>query len=349
LGSEELQKNCVDQGAGIAILIKNRISIYQYPSPDTPIAVREADTAAGRVPLTDLLSCHRRLLIIGDPGGGKTTFLRLIACVLAKDALGQDESGRKSHLGLSLEKPPPVPILIRLSVLAATLKERCAQINGAGLWRVLLQTLQGLFGKEKAALLQELLDDGRCALLLDGLDEEPDLNLRRQIVDVTNAVLHHWGRNLIVLSSRPFGYHAVSALEEMATARIDSFGKEEILEFLSHWASALFPDEEERNRESYLPELKSAVLNIPRIRRMARNLVMLTCLCVVHWNEKKLPEGKADLLAAVLRWLLNAREEKRKARGYNNIFAEECLKALALAMTVHPKGKQVGCGSFGTT
>ena len=68
---------------------------------------------------------------------------------------------------------------------------------------------------------------------------------------------------------------------------------------------------------------------------------MLTCLCVVHWNERKLPHGKADLLAAVLRWLLNAREENRKQRGHTNIFAEECFKALAMAMTCHKDGKQV--------
>ncbi|MBW2741746.1 MAG: SUMF1/EgtB/PvdO family nonheme iron enzyme [Deltaproteobacteria bacterium] len=159
--------------------------------------------------------------------------------------------------------------------------------------------------------------------------------------DVTNAVLHHWEDNLFVLSSRPFGYHAVAALEKMATAHIDSFVRDEILEFLNQWANALFPDEEKRNREAYLPELESAVLNMPRIRRMAKNPVMLTCLCVVHWNERKLPEGKADLLAAVLRWLLNAKEEKRRQRGYSNTFAEECFKALAWAMTNHKDGKQV--------
>ncbi len=304
--------------------------------------VRRKDVrSAERVPLTDLLSSCRRLLIIGEPGGGKTTFLRLIACVLAKDALEQGEPARKLHLGLSLDEPVPIPIFIRLSALAGTLKKGCPAVNGAGAWRVLLQTMEELFGKENSALLQILLDNGNCAVLLDGLDEEPDQNIRKQMKDVTNAVLHHWEDNLFVLSSRPFGYHAVAALEEMATAHIDSFGRDEILEFLNQWAYALFPDEEKRNREAYLPELESAVLNMPRIRRMAKNPVMLTCLCVVHWNERKLPEGKADLLAAVLRWLLNAKEEKRRQRGYSNTFAEECFKALAWAMTSHKDGKQV--------
>ncbi|MCD4806875.1 MAG: NACHT domain-containing protein, partial [Methanococcoides sp.] len=303
--------------------------------------IREDMRSAERVLLTDLLSSCKRLLIIGEPGGGKTTFLRLIACVLAKDALEQGEPVRKLHLGLSLDGPVPIPILIRLSALAGTLKKGCPAVNGAGAWRVLLQTMEELFGKENSALLQILLDNGNCAVLLDGLDEEPDQNIRKQMVDVTNAVLHHWEDNLFVLSSRPFGYHAVAALEKMATAHIDSFKREEILEFLNRWANALFPDEEKRNREAYLPELESAVLNMPRIRRMAKNPVMLTCLCVVHWNERKLPEGKADLLAAVLRWLLNAKEEKRRQRGYSSTFAEECFKALAWAMTSHKDGKQV--------
>jgi len=291
---------------------------------------------------THLLSSYRRLLIIGEPSGGKTTFLRLIACVLAKDALEQGEPARKLYLGLSLDEPAPIPILIRLSSLAEILKKGCPAVNGAGAWRVLLQTMEELFGKENSALLQILLDNGNCAVLLDGLDEEPDQNIRKQMVDVTNAILHHWEDNLFVLSSRPFGYHAVAALEEMATAHIDSFGRDEIQKFLNQWANALFPDEEERDSKAYLPELESAVLNMPRIRRMAKNPVMLTCLCVVHWNERKLPEGKADLLAAVLRWLLNAKEEKRRTqRGYSNTFAEECFKALSWAMTSHKDGKQV--------
>ncbi|MBW2739612.1 MAG: hypothetical protein JRE64_12365 [Deltaproteobacteria bacterium] len=85
--------------------------------------IREDVRSAERVPLTDLLSSYRRLLIIGEPGGGKTTFLRLIACVLAKDALKQGEPARKLHLGLSLDEPVPIPILIRLSALAGTLKK----------------------------------------------------------------------------------------------------------------------------------------------------------------------------------------------------------------------------------
>ena len=42
---------------------------------------------------------------------------------------------------------------------------------------------------------------------------------------------------------------------------------------------------------------------------MARNPVMLTALAVVHWNEKRLPEQRADLYESILLWLARAREQ----------------------------------------
>ncbi len=294
-----------------------------------------------RVPLTDLLSTNRRLLIVGDPGGGKTTFMKLIAGVLAKDALGREKPGRQDHLGLSLDKPAPVPVFIRLAALADALKEKTGDVSSGESWRKLIQVMEHIYGKTKTALLKEQMDSGGCALLLDGLDEVAEEYVRDLIVEVVNSILSHWDDNLIVISSRPFGYHDISDIETITTAHIDAFGNKEIIEFLDRWCQALFQSGDGKTLLEYLPEIRDAIIDSAHIRKLARNPVMLTCLCVVHWNERKLPHGKADLLNAVLRWLLNAREENRKQRGHTNNFAEECFKALAIAMTCHEDGKQV--------
>jgi Uncharacterized conserved protein len=301
----------------------------------------ERERAGERVPLTDLLSTNRRLLIVGDPGGGKTTFMRLIVGVLARDSLGKERPGRHDHLGLSLDKPAPVPVFIRLAALADALKEKAGDVRSGESWRKLIQVMENIYGKTKATLLKEQMDNGECALLLDGLDEVAEDYIRCLIVDVVNSTLSHWGDNLIVISSRPFGYHDIADIETITTAHIDAFGKKEIIAFLDRWCQALFQSGDEKSLSEYLPALQEAIIDSTPIRKLARNPVMLTCLCVVHWNERKLPHGKADLLAAVLRWLLNAREENRKQRGHTNIFAEECFKALAMAMTCHKNGKQV--------
>ena len=288
-----------------------------------------------------MLSRSKKLLIVGQPGGGKTTFLKLIACVLAKDNMGKTVDGRAKHLGLSLNKPAPIPIFIRLAAMANAMKDDCADGGIGTAWRCMKKTMENIFGKNISDIFQELLSKGKCAFLLDGLDEVADEKLRNRITDVVNSALNHWKENLFILSSRPFGFSDIASLKEVATVHIDPFGEKEIIEFIDRWVKTMYPDREERKLTKYLPELESAIVDSPSIRKLARNPVMLTCLCVVHWNERKLPEGKSDLLSAVLRWLINAREDNRKKRGYEKLFATECFRALSFAMTSHPNGKQV--------
>ena len=77
---------------------------------------------------------------------------------------------------------------------------------------------------------------------------------------------------------------------------------------------------------------------------MARNPVMLTALAVVHWNERRLPEQRADLYESIIRWLSRAREQRPGREKADRTV--ELLRELALAMQSHPEGMhtQVGRG-----
>jgi hypothetical protein len=43
---------------------------------------------------------------------------------------------------------------------------------------------------------------------------------------------------------------------------------------------------------------------------MVRNPVMLTALAVVHWNERRLPEQRAELYESIITWLSRSREQR---------------------------------------
>jgi formylglycine-generating enzyme required for sulfatase activity len=298
----------------------------------------------GRVELKNLLASYQRLLLIGAPGSGKTTFLRLIASVLARDIRDVGDAdhvpGRGVHLGMPQDREAPLPVFVRLAALARRMANGDASIEGdTDAW--LGSYLVARYDRETANLLLEYLDDGRCAILLDGLDEVADTALRERLFHLVQAVLRRWSGNLMVLTSRPHGYEAVAGMANVATSTVGEFGTPEIEQFVIRWVRALRPGEETTADQGYRGKLSEALISSTHIRRMARNPVMLTCLCVVHWNERRLPDGKADLATAVHRWLLQSKDEKREERGWNSKFAEECFKALALAMTLHTEGKQV--------
>ena len=68
---------------------------------------------------------------------------------------------------------------------------------------------------------------------------------------------------------------------------------------------------------------------------------MLTALAVLHWNDKRLPEQRAELYESILLWLARAREKAGRER------ADTCLRLLgqlALGMQTEPRGRvrQIG-------
>jgi predicted NACHT family NTPase len=141
-----------------------------------------------------------------------------------------------------------------------------------------------------------------------------------------------------VVTTRPLSYTGSAILADFQTVQIEPLEMEAIQEFLEHWCAALFPESKDAAKR-HLVELSEALRRVPEIKRMARNPLMLTALAVVHWNERRLPEQRADLYESIVNWLARSRE-KRKGRES----AERCLtllQQLALAMQSDQKGRRV--------
>ncbi|QQO55287.1 MAG: SUMF1/EgtB/PvdO family nonheme iron enzyme [Thiohalocapsa sp. PB-PSB1] len=300
----------------------------------------------GGQPLRAALCAENRLVIIGDPGCGKTTFLRWVAHCLAADRLRRDPGLAERRLGLTpTDAGPRLPLMIAIADwldYARSCRGRPDNptMNDGAAWLTsyLAARANDADQELKADDFRQLLKDGQAILLLDGLDEAPDQAERQQAVRRIEAVARAWPNCPMVVTSRPAAYQDKAVLLGFAQVSIQALDPPAIDGFLQRWSAALFPQRPEQ-AAGYHRALAAALASRREIRLLASNTVMLTALAVVHWNEKRLPEQRAELYESVLRWLSESRDQRP-----DRIKPQRCrqlLGELALAMLDSQQGRQV--------
>ncbi len=309
--------------------------------------MRSIDTSERSKPIElERALYYRRLVVTGDPGGGKTTFLRRICQLACRAMLDQDA---EAIVRLGFEEPP-FPILLRLSDLQDHRKSCKGRRGAPAVWSSpewLPHYLGSEWAKEKFALeagfFRKKLQDESALVLLDGLDEASSVEERQSLVQWIEEASARWENCRIVVTSRPAAYRGESTLPGFAYASIEDLDDPAIDTFLTRWCQALHPAQPER-AACHQTELTSAIHSRPEIRRLARNPVMLTALAVVHWNETRLPEQRAELYDSILTWLSRSRRMKP-----GRIKPERCiliLQNLALSMHCHPQGRRTQVTRF---
>ena len=160
---------------------------------------------------------RRRLVVLGDPGSGKSMVVNWLAWLLA--------GGADSVLPPWLEDALPIPLVARELKLNGV--KRFDDLLAAFLDRPVAAQL-----KSNADALTNALEEGRALVLLDGLDEVP-LALRESLRD---AVLDGWRRypNVRFLAtSRIVGYDECP-LETVGRRRLAEASENPILRREQH-------------------------------------------------------------------------------------------------------------------
>ena len=165
-----------------------------WPDEDPLSWIDEAET------IFDVLKTGRPLVILGDPGTGKTTLLNYLVWLLARPTV---DSWAKRMGGWLL----PLPMVLR--------EQRLRGItNFDGLMDSFLdQPKSKPLGEGE--YLYQMLKEGRAFIMLDGVDEIGDLKAREDLRHAVFEGFDRYPRCRWLLSSRIVGYDEVAFNETL--------------------------------------------------------------------------------------------------------------------------------------
>ncbi len=166
----------------------------------------------------ELLRRHTHAVITGAPGCGKTTLLRYFAWQTLKqwrDAADGCSTGSVSDLSLGTANRFPVFLEFK-QLTAADFQQ--ASLEDLLFRKAIAATIKPRNDAERDDLKQHfrtLLEQGRVAIFLDGLDEVSGASFFRDLQLVVSEFLQSaYGHNTVIISTRPFCAAAIRRCQD---------------------------------------------------------------------------------------------------------------------------------------
>ena len=288
---------------------------------DSTVALDDAFDLANRC------GQRRGIVIIGDPGAGKTTHLRRLI-------LGVCQHGA-TNFGLPEEI---VPVLLPLRNLGDGKLDLCAFMRNQ--FSESLITISDDF-------TESLIENSRLLLLFDGLDEVAGVRARAKVAQWIDRLLRSEPEWRIAVTCRYAGYQASSRLSpNFLELHMRPMSAQQSETFIHNWfrivETSMAKDKEKaryeaaKQAEKLITRLRKPDFCASRVFELTRNPLLLTTICLVHRDRGVLPRHRARLYDESVNVLL---ERWRQAKALKvNIQADVAKRVLQpVAYWLHNK------------
>jgi predicted NACHT family NTPase len=243
-----------------------------------------------RIPALKAVERHDKLMILGKPGAGKTTFLKWLALQCNEGGFLVDQ----------------VPFFI-------TLKEFAETEGQPDLLGFMAKQL-AVSGVENAEVVgAKILQAGKAVVLLDGLDEVKAQDHDR-VLKVIRQTEEYFYTSQFVITCRIAAKEYI--FDQFTEVEVADFNNDQIIDFAHKW----FQQKDPVKAEEFPKELYA----FPGLQELATNPLLLTLLCLVFEERAGFPANRSELYKEGVDVLLKKWDAKR------NIKREEIYKQLSL-------------------
>ncbi|MHC5763908.1 NACHT domain-containing protein, partial [Nostoc sp.] len=227
---------------------------------------------------------HRRLLVKGSPGSGKTMLLKYIALCYAE--------GYWKKLFNQFNCVPILVELHRFSSLEKTVEQQ------------LVEALKRDGFPNAESFVSQSLDNNKLLLLLDGLDEVSS-NDRKRVVDLINDFLDTYQKCPVIITCRTAVYRSEFDNFIEQTLEVVEFNDQQICDFLVPW-------QQDMPEGKSVEQLMQTLHDRPRIMALGRNPLMLTIIAYLYADtDFVLPRSRAEFYRKSTEILLEQWHQER--------------------------------------
>lgn len=211
---------------------------------DDPAYIEDGDQSAGRSALAQLIAFPRRhAVVVGGPGQGKSTLLQLL-CQVHRAALVGDFS-QYEHLGnYAIPRAPRIPFRVIMREYAQWLSDQRRRGKPIGLDVFLAEQISHETGATMAVeTLHQVVTTNPCAVLLDGLDEVTNPDLRKAVIEESKAFIAAAEYGLkgdlqVIASTRPGSDFGAFSDATFDVLKINLLEKRHAVAYARRWLEA---------------------------------------------------------------------------------------------------------------
>lgn len=278
--------------------------------------------------LQDAAAFNPRLIILGDPGGGKSTFVKKLIATQAMVLMKMSEP----IFGIANDA---IPLFINLQELTADLNLASLDANSSNLEEETLahavrdysiRMLTRFDANSFSETLKDSFSAGKLLLVFDGLDEVPEV-FRKIIRQSIISVINHYQPKHVIVTCRARAYWGELVLPNFRSFTIAKLNDERISQFTHRWYSlqAKLGSVEVNQVASRVEDLMLAIYSYNLIE-LASNPMFLTSILILHQRNINLSSERVYIYNLIVNILVQ-RWQKQK-RGSKDVLLSDSLKAL---------------------
>ncbi|RWF51771.1 MAG: hypothetical protein EOS50_27135 [Mesorhizobium sp.] len=202
-----------------------------------------------------------RAVILGDPGGGKSTLTQLLCYDLA------------NQIGLETSTPrhpsfDTRDLMLPLRIVLRTLEKKQQKDPSYTIFDYLVDELRVYCDNDQSLatqFLKQALSLGEAVLLFDGLDEVLEVGARRAMAALIEQFVHAYATCPSIVTSRIVGYKDAPLSEDFSMHTLSRLNKEEVRKFsgqLIRAVSGLKKAEAEAKASTFISQTESTASDL---------------------------------------------------------------------------------------